>query len=89
MVLLRGMDDPDIALGKGKRLCAKLSAASVTDAAIPLSCSVGVTSARQNEIFSDVFCRADTALYQAKRKEKGGCCLWEAGTETEEAGTRI
>ncbi len=89
MVLFREMDNPKVALYKGTRLCMRIGEAAVPGKQFFLSCSAGITLACQSETFSEVFKRADTALYYAKREKKGGCCLWESqmsvrNTETNE-----
>ncbi|MDR0930053.1 MAG: EAL domain-containing protein [Oscillospiraceae bacterium] len=78
VVIMRQMPSGTAALTKGERICDAVRQCKV-GADFSLSCSVGVALMRPGESFDDVMHHADQALYQAKKMNKGNCCLW---TET-------
>lgn len=66
----------DTAVRKGEDVCEAFHDCFV-DETCTASCSVGVALCGADEAPSAVLIeRADQALYRAKRKNKGGCCLW-------------
>lgn len=53
-------------------------AEAVTDLEHPLKCSVGISERSSREdTFEDLFNRADSAMYQAKKKGKGCCSIYQ------------
>ena len=66
----------DTAVRKGEDVCEAFHDCFV-DETCTASCSVGVALCGADEAPSAVLIeRADQALYCAKEKHKGGCCLW-------------
>lgn len=68
MVVLKHLSDRTAAVKKGTEICRAFQA----------SCSVGIAlGGPEEKNFAKLIQCADQALYHAKRKNKGGCCLWE------------
>lgn len=74
VVLLRGMNDPAIALAKTRKICKRLKSIPLQGKEATLSCPAGITLANQRENFIDVAKRTDKALSEAK-KENEDCYL--------------
>ena len=67
IVVLKHLNDKEAAVKKGNEICQ----------AFHSSCSAGVVICQTEENnFFQMIQRADEALYRAKRKKKGSCCLW-------------
>lgn len=68
LVVLKHLNDGLVAEKKASDICQAFQA----------SCSVGIALCGPNEKnFAGLIQNADQALYRAKRKNKGGCCLWK------------
>ena len=68
LVVLKHLNDGQVAEKKATDICQAFQAA----------CSVGIALCGPNEKnFAGLIQNADQALYRAKRKNKGGCCLWK------------
>ena len=75
MVIFRHLNCADTVLRKVSDICKAFYASWQEEA--PASCTVGVALCGRNEMPStSIFKRADQALYQAKRTQRGSCCLW-------------
>ena len=76
LIVLKRLGDEQVAMRK----CAQISRAfrdRLAEEDIPASCSVGIAICGPDEEPSpELVRRADEALYQAKRENKGGCCVW-------------
>ena len=67
LVVLRHMSSKEAAIRKGVEICQNFQS----------SCSVGIALFKTEEkYFSRMIQCADQALYQAKKENKGGYCLW-------------
>ena len=79
VVILRHLGDAETAMKKGKKIC-RVFRESLLEVGIEGSCSCGVAiSDNQGWSMIEWIERADQALYNAKRENKGGCCLWNDG----------
>ena len=77
VVILRRMGQRQDALNKGRRICENLRGC-LENVSVEPSCSVGIALCGAGERpCMDLIDRADRAMYQAKRGNKGGCCLWD------------
>ena len=71
---------------KGEEIC-RAFRESAQEAKLPTACSTGgVLCGRGPIAMSDLIDRADQALYMAKFRNKGGCCLWRPELEEPAAG---
>ena len=76
LVVLKRLREEDTAIRKGEDVCAAFHDC-FADETCEASCSAGVALCGTNETLSAALIdRADQALYCAKEKHKGGCCLW-------------
>lgn len=84
VAILQHLGDGEAALKKGQRICDAFRESLGNDGQTT-ACSVGIALCAENERPSmSLIERADRALYQAKRSNKGGCCLWVDADEEEE-----
>ena len=75
VVIFKHMRDESDAEKKGEEICRCFRELEAS----PASCSGGIVLCGPEEGLSTrMIERADQALYQAKRENKGGCCLWKA-----------
>ena len=75
VVIFKHMRDESDAEKKGEEICRRFRELEAS----PASCSGGIVLCGPEEGLSTrMIERADQALYQAKRENKGGCCLWKA-----------
>ena len=76
LVVLKRLSEEDTAVRKGEDICVAFRDC-FADEALCASCSGGAALCGAEEVPSvELIERADQALYRAKRKNKGGCCLW-------------
>lgn len=76
ILVLKHMSNPDFALKKCRSICRSFRECTAENG-FTASCSVGISlSGSDEKEFSELFTRADQALYRAKRENKGCCCLW-------------
>lgn len=77
VVLLKHINDSQSALDKGKEIC-RMFYEKTAKKGFSSACSAGIAICRSGERLSDGLLEcADKALYQAKRSDKGSCCLWK------------
>ena len=75
IAILKHMGEPNSVQKKGATIC-RCFQQKMKEEGIPASCSAGVVICGPEERPSEqAIHRADQALYQAKRDNKGGCCL--------------
>ncbi|MGM9603470.1 MAG: EAL domain-containing protein [Faecousia sp.] len=80
VAILRHINSPEIVMKKGEAICRDFRAAPLPDG-VQATCSGGIVLCDSEEMPSSTSIdRADAALYQAKRENKGGCCMWKEGT---------
>ncbi|MDO4515570.1 MAG: EAL domain-containing protein [Bacillota bacterium] len=80
VVLLKGLKDEETALKKGSEIC-RLFRERLEAENIHGACSGGIALCEVWERPSGkLIQRADQAMYQAKRENKGACCLWREQT---------
>ena len=78
IVIFKNMTE-EAALKRANEICAKCCESYVTEN-LALSCSGGVVICSGDDVPSlQLIERADEALYNAKRKNKGGCYVWRKG----------
>lgn len=78
IVIFKNMTE-EAALKRANEICAKCCESYVTEN-LALSCSGGVVICGGDDVPSlQLIERADEALYNAKRKNKGGCYVWRKG----------
>lgn len=80
VAVVKQLSSAEAVLEKGKEICEAVREYS-TKEHIPVSCSAGVAIMQNGDLFYDVMERADKALYQAKKLEKGNCSLWKGETQ--------
>ncbi|MDD6051152.1 MAG: EAL domain-containing protein [Clostridiales bacterium] len=79
IVIFKRLNNEDTVVMKVTEI-SQAFAASWQREKIPASCSVGVALCGRSEMPSTMMIkRADQALYQAKRTQKGSCCVWSEG----------
>lgn len=72
LVIAKRVRDGESALKKGEHICQGFQEHT------HVACSCGVALCEADELpTNDLIERADQALYQAKRTNKGSCCLWQ------------
>lgn len=77
LVILKRLREEDTALRKGEDVCEAFHDCFAEEACAA-SCSAGVVLCGVDEAPSvELIDRADQALYRAKQKNKGSCCLWK------------
>ena len=76
-VILKGVRSTSAVVRKGAAICRGMAQMEFSDGYRP-TCSGGVAMSDTDEISPTLLIeRADQALYQAKRRQKGRCILWE------------
>ena len=76
LVILKRLSEADTAVRKGEDICVAFRDC-FADEAFSASCSAGTALCGADETPSvELIEHADQALYRAKRRNKGGCCLW-------------
>ena len=82
MVILKHLSDVETVMKKGTAICRAFHDRFAQEQ-LPASCSGGIALCGEDEKPSaELIKRADQALYRAKRENKGGCCLWSDGIES-------
>ena len=82
MVILKHLSDVETVMKKGTDICRAFHDRFAQEQ-LPASCSGGIALCGEDEKPSaELIKRADQALYRAKRENKGGCCLWSDGIES-------
>ena len=77
VVVLRRIASLDSILQKGETICREFQEFPLPDG-LQAACSGGIALCGTDERPSaELIERADAALYRAKKKHKGSCCLWE------------
>lgn len=77
LVILKRMENEQNAVEKGEKICNEFRECC-KNAEITASCTAGVTLCRAYDTLSQKEIeKADQALYNAKRKNKGSCFLWQ------------
>lgn len=77
LIILKNMNNTAAVAKKGKDICETFRNDQAENGH-PASCSIGIALCGTGETpSSELFERADQALYHAKREKKGGCCLWD------------
>ncbi|MGN0466935.1 MAG: EAL domain-containing protein [Lachnospiraceae bacterium] len=75
IVLLKNVKDAKDAMNKGMKICNSFRKQFEAEH-IKAACSCGITLCTTDEVSStSLIEQADQALYQAKRENRGGCCL--------------
>ena len=75
-VVLKGMRSTDAVVRKGADICQGISQLQFPEGYSP-TCTGGVALCVEADVFPSILIeRADEALYQAKRRQRGGCLLW-------------
>lgn len=77
MLLLPRIGEADVALARGQEVCTRVGSITACASGRTFSCSAGITKGTMTEPFVEAYRRADEALYQAKRTNKGGCHSWK------------
>ncbi len=76
VAVIRQMSTRETALKKGESICQAVRNTPFTEE-FPAACTAGVALCDTGLPLSEMIERADRALYEAKKKRKGGCWLWE------------
>lgn len=77
VVVLKNIGDAETARQKAETIC-RLFHESGVDEQYSTACSVGIAFCdSEKELSTKLFEHADQALYRAKEKNKGGCCVWK------------
>ncbi len=76
MILLCGMSDPVIALGKGRQICATLASSTINGTDIHTRCTAGIALGNAAESYEEYSGRADTALYAAMKEGHSSCAIY-------------
>ena len=75
-VILKGMRSTDAVARKGADICQGITQLQFPEGYSP-TCTGGVALCVEADVFPAILIeRADEALYQAKRRQRGGCLLW-------------
>ena len=82
VAILKHLGQSEEAMTKGQRICDAFRAEQEANALVP-ACSAGIALCGVDELPSPAVLieRADQAVYQAKRDNKGGCCLWNGSSQ--------
>ncbi|MGN1249171.1 MAG: EAL domain-containing protein, partial [Candidatus Spyradocola sp.] len=76
LIVLKRLGDEQVIIKKCRQIMREFRE-RLAEEDIPASCSVGIALCGvDDEPCSALVRRADEALYQAKRENKGGCCVW-------------
>ena len=79
VAIIRRMGSWECVQKKGEEICRAFQACA-RQKSLPTACSAGgVLSGRSPIAMSDLIHQADQALYAAKFRNKGGCCVWRPG----------
>ncbi|MDO4479049.1 MAG: EAL domain-containing protein [Lachnospiraceae bacterium] len=77
VAILKHIPNEEAAKAKGELICRSFRE-SAAKCGMEVACSVGIALSKVDRpIGEEMIEHADKALYEAKRENKGGCCLWE------------
>lgn len=77
VVVLKNIGDAETARQKAETICRLFHESGVGEQ-YSTACSVGIAFCdSEKELSTKLFEHADQALYRAKEKNKGGCCVWK------------
>lgn len=77
VVVMKQLGSQETAIRKGEEICQSLQKHYFKEE-FPTACSGGVViCGSTDEPITELINRADEALYIAKERNKGGCCLWK------------
>ena len=88
ILIIPDVDTDEAALAIGERLCNGVGRLTTPGGGTRLSCSAGAVVAKAQDGYEEIYRRADRALYEAKRKSKGNCILWNERMQHELLHTR-
>jgi len=76
VVVMRKMKSSEDMLKKGQEICASFQKGYLGKNN-QVGCTAGVAVWNNETSVEEIISRADRALYHAKTRKKGGCCLWK------------